>query len=1511
MKRALYIAAVTAASVLAVLLLVAGLTQTALFKDRLRAVLVSNVSERINGTLVLGTIDGNFLTGVTVDSVAILDGDEPVLTSGKVTLAYDVLGFFRGRYKFTNIILEHPSVRVRRSRDGVWNISRILKPNPDTSSGAFTGTLHLADLQVRNASFLLADSVSIAQADTGGDPHRVRYTNFTVRDLNLHLSALVRGSDINLVVRTASFASPEADIVLGQFGGEFTVGPKGASAKNVVVKTLRSSIELDASMKGIDLLKGVSLPAMREDSVRLRLNAANVDLDELQRFLPQLAFLRGNASLDLDADGIFGDITVRRLQLHTRQSTMHLAGAVRNLHDPVNLTLDVVAGDSRIELADLAEVMPEFRIPSFRKTGPAAVFLEFKGKPLDFRAAATLRGKFGALDVRGTLDLTRERPAYNVAFGTQALAIEEVTGDPAVSGSLTAHGTAVGQGFALASITGTLDMTVDSSRVNDIPLGDSRIRIDADNNLMKLTTTLHSGAMAAEIRGTTDWSQPGRPAIAGEADLEHIDIARLLHDQRFSSDLSMRGSARGSGSGVDDATGTLDFRLLPSRVWGHELDAQEVRVTLDQENPAAKRLTVSSEVADVDISGRFDLVRTPAVVGRQASGLVAAVRRHALPPDTGAAAAATPQALARTAAPIETGREVDFSYTLHVKNLGTIATMVEGRQFDAKADLRGTVRGTEDRLALSCEGTVNHFFVGKIDSGMIFNDATVSLRAEPITLDETLERLAGSLDLRVGSCVVNGRAIDSVAVALNYARDKGTFSASGVLDSSTAISLQGQASVQPNTYVFDVEHLTVGSTVGRWENDQDVQVRLNHEGVRVLHAVMTHGEERLAVAGILRHTGEFDMEAGLSRYDLRGINAFIRDLRRAPADQGFSGHANAHLLLAGTTAAPRISFTLRTDSTYFRRSRIGQIDARIDYADEIAAIDLVANERERDTIPDLAIRGTVPVNLAFTGVERRFPDREQRLAIKSEGFDVSVLDPLIWELDRLSGSLTCDVTIGGTPRVPEYRGTIALRDLAFLFMPNNVAYTANGSLEPSGDKLVLKDLVVKNAREDRVPGEARFEGSITIKDYTLHTFDITMFGRLLVMNDATRKIIPTMYGTLYAAPDAKGLNLSGTLARPFLSGNLEVLDANIIFPPTRLYDVAAPATIASLGYVVVDDTTTRRTVPLRFPREFYAGVDSGGATVSQRNSAGEPALLDRLRYNLVIETKGTTAVKMIFTPNEELYAEMEGKVSAINDQGTPLIYGEVAISSRSYYNFLKKFDATGSIKFVGPWDNPELNIVATYEGYRQGRAAENDAAGTSGKDLKTVVTLNIGGTRYEPQLKMSMKVQLQPNGDLVDWSTTAGGGDVQSDAISFIVTGKFREDLTSGERAGLAADVGASTTTTVVSGFTSNLLSGILDNFVRREFPFIRSVDVSYRDGSPTVNVGASPGLGYLRVGGRILNNLNNTNVSYQVSMGDIFNSTTIRNLFLEIQRRVENDLTGTNREDITNEARLYYRFSF
>jgi hypothetical protein len=356
----------------------------------------------------------------------------------------------------------------------------------------------------------------------------------------------------------------------------------------------------------------------------------------------------------------------------------------------------------------------------------------------------------------------------------------------------------------------------------------------------------------------------------------------------------------------------------------------------------------------------------------------------------------------------------------------------------------------------------------------------------------------------------------------------------------------------------------------------------------------------------------------------------------------------------------------------------------------------------------------------------------------------------------------------------------------------------------------------------------------------------------------------------------------------------------------------------TLKHKIIDDTT-KNTPVIQKLSKFYTEHDSIYLKEEDQQSYESP-LLERLRYNLGIETQGLTALTMIFTPatGEELYAELDGKVNAINDQGTPNIYGEIEISPRSYYNFFKRFDATGKLKFVGRWDNPELDIHATHEDYRQAPqelaeetkslAQTNLPSTQQTTEQKVIVELKIGGTRFEPKLTMAMKVQLKPGEEPVDWSTQAKGGDVQSDAIAFIITGKFRDQLTRKEQQEFT-DLGSAAGTSVAS----SLLSSIFSDVLKKEFPFILRTEVSYRGGSiqegTSLNVSATAFKGHLRVGGKILNDIGNTNVSYQLSLGDFLNYLKLRNLYLEIQRKVE----SANPEDkkLTNEARIFYRFSF
>ncbi|MBI4810233.1 MAG: translocation/assembly module TamB domain-containing protein [Ignavibacteriales bacterium] len=416
------------------------------------------------------------------------------------------------------------------------------------------------------------------------------------------------------------------------------------------------------------------------------------------------------------------------------------------------------------------------------------------------------------------------------------------------------------------------------------------------------------------------------------------------------------------------------------------------------------------------------------------------------------------------------------------------------------------------------------------------------------------------------------------------------------------------------------------------------------------------------------------------------------------------------------------------------------------------------------------------------------------------------------------------------------------------------------------------------------------------------------------MTEATRKTSPSVYGILFTETDPAGVSLKGTLNRPYLTGKLFIREANLTFPPTKTTQLANSN--LSLQYRVLDDTSKVITTDQKVSKYYVAAEESSDTTLDQPL---ESPIIDRLRYNVVVETRGPTTLTMIFTPTtgEELYAELDGKVSVVNEQGVAAIYGEIEVSPRSYYNFFKRFDASGKLKFVGQWNNPELDIQANYEGYKQetsqqiseqqpGKQAVPD--GSQLKEQKVIVELKITGTRYEPKLSMGMKVHEKTGEEPVDYSTLAKGGDVQSDAISFIITGKFRDELTSREQQEFT-DLGAATGTSVAS----SLLSSIFSDVLKREFPFIRRADVTYRGGSvqegTSVNVTATAFKGYLRVGGKIFQDIGNANVSYQLSLGDFFNATSIRNLYFEIQRKVE----GDNPEDkkLTNEARFFYRFSF
>ena len=1483
--------------------LLAAFTQTDYFRDRIRIILVSSLTDHINGSVRLGALGGNFLTGITADSLEIYYRDKLFLKTGRILCQYDPLTFFEKKAALTYFIIEQPRIHFVKGTDGKWNYSQLFKPSGpsrDTSHGPFDWNLNLADLQLKNGIFTVLDSTSPAtpRAEKSDTSAPFDYGRFALKDINVQAKALFRNEDLQVHLTHTSFYSDHPQFELTHCSGEFALSAKGITAGNVIIQSGRSYVELDGALKDYNIFRPSKEAALMRDSTRLKLRAKNVDLGELRTLIPPLGFLAGSAFVDLAADGVYGDLTIKRMAVQFYQNTINVSGTVRNLQVPDRLRLDLFVGAPSINPADVPRTLPGLGLPKFDKMGRSSLYVQFAGTPLNFRTKTILKGGFGDCEFAGTMNFERKDPVYDLTFTTSRLNLAALVSDPRYSTVLSSTGSLKGEGVTFQALKSSLVLRIDSSRVRNLPVNSARLTLEGKARRFEGTVDVASQSMKATVTGHVDLSNESRPDFGGDVSLHGINIGTVIEDPKYESDITIDGTVAGSGKTIDDFSADAKLTLFPSTFQSHSVAAQEIRFFLDQNNPESKRLSLQSAIMDMDLNGKFDLDLAAGSVVHQTENLLAAIQEHALPPES--IRTKPPEMKLRPHTPAQ--RRLDFDYTMRVKDLEPIATLIEGRRFDGRGTLSGAIHGTDEMLSFTCNGNLDEFYIGSYEKGFLLNNTSVAIRLDSLTDVATLDRLSAGIQLGVGSGLVNALNVDSFKVALGYHQYKGTVAISGIMDSLYGVTMVGQTSVQPHTYVFDFDSLTVRAGEYRWRNDQDVQMRLDYDGTRVMHGLMGRNGEQLSLTGVLHHNGAFDFDAILKNYDLAALPYLTRNKELLKPDHGFQGRTSAEVHLSGSTTSPLITFRATCDSMYYRRTRIGSVAAQIGYRDSLATLDIVVRKMPQDQEASLVVKGTLPINLAFAGVKDRFPDQPQHIKVVSEGFDLAVLDPLLTEVDNLTGVLHADLTVAGTPRDPEYQGSVTLNDVNFVFTPNNVAYSVSAVLEPARNKIVVQSLTVKNFQRFGPSGEARLSGFLTVKNYQVDSLDLTAFGQILLMTDATQRLHTTIYGPLPTATGPDGLHLVGTLQHPYLSGKLYLQGANLTSPP--VVEAGGPGNQLALNYIVVDDTT-KATPQGPPPSKFYAGNEAKSATAAKPESRiHESTFLDRLRYDVSIETRGSNAIKMIFTPstNEELYAELDGTVSLINSNGTARLTGEVIVSPNSYYNFFRRFDASGKLKFVGQWDNPELDIQATYEGYRTDPAHDS-------LQQKVIVQLNITGTRYEPKLVMSMKVQMRPGEDPVDWSTQAKGGDVQSDALSFILTGKFRDDLTPRERGDIASSVGS----TAGSGFTSGLLSGVLTDFLRQEFPFIRNAEVTYEGGGiqqgANVRLSGEAFKGYWQVGGKILNDIGNANVSYQMSLGDVLKASSIHNLFLEIQRRVEGDLSEEKK--LTNEARLYYRFSF
>ncbi|HEU4464118.1 MAG TPA: translocation/assembly module TamB domain-containing protein, partial [Gemmatimonadota bacterium] len=1000
-----------------------------------RGQIEGRLDDAVHGTVRVGRVRGNILTGITIEDLVIEDEDGVAfLRAGTVRASYRIAPFLDKRIAVDRVQLVRPEIRLIRGPDERWNFQEIFAREPGPPGPPGWGSW------IRIGTIDIQDGLVDVKFAEGGWPVLDWQAN-EFRDLDGTFEVAIFSRDESLkrfAARDLSFrmTGPEIDVL--DLDGEGLLTPDSLALKEIRLETTGTELTADGHLT----LGGA-------DSLALDLDAPRISLDEARRLFPQVK-VGGSAAVQARVTGPAGNpsLAMEELRVDTGPSRVSGSGRIASLADPV-LELDLAADP-------LAPVDVRQYVPAWPIDIPVSGPIRLSGPPRQLALDADLSSSAGGIVAEGDIDL-RQGLAYDVAGTTRGLDVGRLIGRPSVDLVLTGSYAIDGRGTSERELDAEVAVELGRSRIYrwEILSGETRGRLvgreyRADTVQVRLPTSVMRGA------GTFGLARDGR--IDASVDLESEDLGEVWPgigeiSTRARANVELAGTYRSF-----DATGDLVAADLVYGVFRadsfvgdvqmtgiggpfdmhadgtfHRLSAAGVQadtaaVTLEY---AASRIQL---VADLDLTTEGS---SASLVGAiDFSGPVTETRLTSLsyttPDGTWRMEEGSELVLAegrvtasdfRIAQNGQTLRaegvfafegESDLQFAAENIELEDVARLVgqPAGDWQGIATVTGTLRGTRDEPVIDASGQVSSgairgFMFQRISGNMSYEDALAAVDltiATPPPTEDHLLVMTGTvpIDLSLASVAdrLPERPVDlqirgeNTDLSLLAAIIPGLTDLEGPVDIRVDITGTSGAPRFAGAAVLDGGKLTIPQTGVTYE---DLRGTISFDNDQITIDALTGTDGARGSFEIAGRVAMQDLRLGNLELQMSATDLQVMDISRQDVQ------VHAAIDVTGTTAAPVLAGRVVVDEAVYRMPERRNKEV-IDLDEAVIYVDIPGVTRTDEAIersPSLWDRSRLDIEIEVTD-DAILSSSNMRVEISG---DLSLFKPPQSPMPTLSGTL--------------------------------------------------------------------------------------------------------------------------------------------------------------------------------------------------------------------------------------------------------------------------------------------------------------------------------------------------------------------------------------------------------------------------------------------------------------------------------------------------------------------------
>jgi len=1202
MTRRKLVALVSVGVLFTLFLIVVGtawfLMRTATGRDQVRSVAQSIVDQKLKGAKIyIGRLSGNFLTELTIDTVAIRDKrGELFASSGRITVSYDPRDLFDSRLLIRRAHAEHPYVHIIQHADGSWNFKEVFSSGnksvpqlPQTETRRGWGDYIVFDsTTMKDASFILTlswspdDSLKGAKRDSSINAHLNNAAHSVVKTFDGY-GRQYSWTNAHGLITHARLADPDSD---RKFGMQFKVDSLSADEYEPTFKfrgvkadarKLGDSVWFQVAHFDMPASTGTGSGKVWWGSGPVRYDVAvhgdSVSLDDVNWVYPTLP-RTGGGKLDLliqNDPKIPQIVDFKLVNMDVKTTKSRLVGNMSfGIGAPVLLVRDLNVRADPVDF-DLIRAFATKPFPDWQ--GQIIGTMTGKGGPLTHFVVDDARGVFRDEHVKGAdsqfsgkgeLDILNPANTTFHGFKVDIASLDLRTIEFLYPSFPKLGGTISG--------TATLDSSWLDVRFSNADLfhhdgpgepshfsGFGRVT-DAEKFMVyDVTLDAHPLSMTMIARSPDYIWVPVRGLFNGP-----------IHAAGSTPDLQVTTSLQ-SASGAISFDGRVDLDTVGGKAYRGRGEFSALNITSLLERPTIPANTLNGHY-EIDVDsvypdyGRlhgfasltldrssFDGLRVNPSHARVrfVDGQMRVDTLNINSPSFSAVASAGGLGLPG-------GRPDSLKISVSVDSLGGLrflshvdSTVVTTALPDS---ITGNLKIDNAVLAGRLDSLVTH---GTADAeDLYFNKYRAANARLAFDLRGMPKALTGSIGIHVDTAVVVGVALDTVGGVLRFSDfthaqfDVGAASRNGpsALAAGTWTSLDGT-----NDVLLSSARFTIGT--GDWNLVSPAKIHADSSVVAIDSLVLRRDSSTIALRGTVPETGAASGELKALRVPLRDLGVL------AQLSDTVDGVGDMTITVAGTKAAPVIDGKLAMSSIKWSGLDVTEVDADGHFRDKR----LVANGNAvMKGQPPIEAFASLPIDLSL--FKAQWGHDSLSGYVKAENADLSLIQALVGKdaVRDITGRITADLNLTGTPQSKLFNGSLSVNNGSVFVVASgvtlaNISGRIGGGTNPAGEDSI--NVKLSATTPGKPAGTATVDGSIRNLIGAKPTFDLSL--GLNQFHALNRRSLADLYIT-----SDQPVTLKGNIDNPTLQGSL-LVDKSSIFLPDPVIARKQPVVFSS------DDSTSR------------------------------------------------------------------------------------------------------------------------------------------------------------------------------------------------------------------------------------------------------------------------------------------------------------------------------------------------